>query len=49
MARRRVNRRAVHSKTKAKTHKSRVARAKDIHVGHKGQGRVRTVNAPKTW
>lgn len=49
MARRRVNRRAVHAAKKAAVHKSRATKAKDLHVGRKGGTRVRTVNAPKSW
>lgn len=49
MARRHVHRRAVHAAKKAVVHKSRAKKAKDQHVGHKGAGQVRTVNAPRPW
>lgn len=49
MARRRVSRKHAHAVKKAKVHKARVARAKDVHVGRKGGTHERTVNAPKTW
>ena len=48
MARHWGHRRAAHAAKKAKTHKSRVKRAKDFHVGRKAT-HVRTVNAPKGW
>jgi hypothetical protein len=48
MARRRVSRKSVKA-LKVKAHKTRVARAKDVHVGRRTGTHVHTVNAPKTW